>query len=183
MLKVFGFIKLSTTCDKNINLKKNQFNGFICMSFMEHAPDINKFLRSINKILKDESFGIIEVPNFNMILKKKLYTEFIRDHRFNAIMLMASYPNATFDICGIACGYYRIPFLEFLSATVIGKAFIKAPLQAIFTVFWFLPKVDEYKDESSVIAYWNYYVGEKHTVAGKDEKIYKEIPWVELVGF
>ena len=67
-------------CDKNINLKKNQFNGFICMSFMEHAPDINKFLRSINKILKDESFGIIEVPNFNMILKKKLYTEFIRDH-------------------------------------------------------------------------------------------------------
>ena len=42
---------------------------------------------------------------------------------------------------------------------------------------------DEYKDESSVIAYWNYYVGEKHTVAGKDEKIYTEIPWVELVGF
>ena len=42
---------------------------------------------------------------------------------------------------------------------------------------------DEYKDESSVIAYWNYYVGEKHTVAGKHEKIYTEIPWVELVGF
>ena len=27
-----------------------------------------------------KSFGIIEVPNFDMILKKKLYTEFIRDH-------------------------------------------------------------------------------------------------------
>ena len=42
---------------------------------------------------------------------------------------------------------------------------------------------DEYKDELSTIAYWNYYIGEKHTVASKDEKIYTEIPWVELVGF
>ena len=42
---------------------------------------------------------------------------------------------------------------------------------------------DEYKDESTAKAYWNYYIGEKYTVANKDEKIYKEIPWVELVGF
>ena len=42
---------------------------------------------------------------------------------------------------------------------------------------------DEYKDELSTIAYWNYYIGEKHTVANKDEEIYTEIPWVELVGF
>ena len=42
---------------------------------------------------------------------------------------------------------------------------------------------DEYKDECSIKAYWNYYIGEKHTVANKDEKIYTEIPWVELVGF
>ena len=42
---------------------------------------------------------------------------------------------------------------------------------------------DQYKDELSTIAYWNYYIGEKHTVANKDEQIYTEIPWVELVGF
>ena len=42
---------------------------------------------------------------------------------------------------------------------------------------------DEYKDKCSIQAYWNYYIGEKHTVANKDEKIYTEIPWVELVGF
>ena len=35
---------------------------------------------------------------------------------------------------------------------------------------------DEYKDECSVKAYWNYYIGEKHVVANKDEKIYKETP-------
>ena len=43
--------------------------------------------------------------------------------------------------------------------------------------------VAKYKDELSTIAYWNYYIGEKHTVANKDEEIYTEIPWVELVGF
>jgi len=32
---------------------------------------------------------------------------------------------------------------------------------------------DEFKDECSVQAYWNYYIGEKHTVANqKTEKIY-----------
>ena len=32
---------------------------------------------------------------------------------------------------------------------------------------------DEYKDECSVKAYWNYYIGEKHSVANKNEKIYE----------
>ena len=34
---------------------------------------------------------------------------------------------------------------------------------------------DEYKDPCSIKAYWNYYIGEKHTVAGKNEKIYEKI--------
>ena len=35
---------------------------------------------------------------------------------------------------------------------------------------------DEYKDKCSVKAYWNYYIGEKHTVANpKTEKIYEKI--------
>ena len=34
---------------------------------------------------------------------------------------------------------------------------------------------DKYKDECSVQAYWNYYIGEKHTVANpKKEKIYEQ---------
>ena len=35
---------------------------------------------------------------------------------------------------------------------------------------------DEYKNECSVKAYWNYYIGEKHTVANpKTEKIYEAL--------
>ena len=36
---------------------------------------------------------------------------------------------------------------------------------------------DEYKDKCSVQAYWNYYIGEKHTVANlKTEKLYERRP-------
>ena len=35
---------------------------------------------------------------------------------------------------------------------------------------------DEYKDKCSVKAYWNYYIGEKHSVANKNEKIYDTRP-------
>ena len=36
---------------------------------------------------------------------------------------------------------------------------------------------DEYKDECSIQAYWNYYIGEKHSVANKNEKIYEKRPY------
>ena len=36
---------------------------------------------------------------------------------------------------------------------------------------------DEYKDECSIQAYWNYYIGEKHSVANKNEKIYEQKPY------
>ena len=36
---------------------------------------------------------------------------------------------------------------------------------------------DKYKDECSVQAYWNYYIGEKHTIANlKTEKLYDRRP-------
>ena len=36
---------------------------------------------------------------------------------------------------------------------------------------------DEYKDECSIQAYWNYYIGEKHVVANlKTEKLYERRP-------
>ena len=31
---------------------------------------------------------------------------------------------------------------------------------------------DEYKHEDTITAYWNYYIGEKHSVANKNESIY-----------
>jgi SNARE associated Golgi protein len=50
---------------------------------------------------------------------------FIERHGFMGILLLAAYPNAAFDLCGICCGHFQMPFWEFFGATFIGKAFIK----------------------------------------------------------
>ena len=50
---------------------------------------------------------------------------FIRSHGFAGILLLAAWPNAAFDLCGICCGHFRMPFWQFFGATFIGKALIK----------------------------------------------------------
>ena len=56
---------------------------------------------------------------------------------FISILLMASWPNLTFDMCGILCGYYNIKISNFLIPTIIGKALIKAPLQCFVVLYFY----------------------------------------------
>jgi 2-polyprenyl-3-methyl-5-hydroxy-6-metoxy-1,4-benzoquinol methylase len=65
--------------DKNSNINNN-FDGFMCLSFMEHWPEPNKVLNGLSVILNEGAMGLIEVPNFDMILDDGLYSEFISDH-------------------------------------------------------------------------------------------------------
>ena len=60
-------------------------------------------------------------------------------HRFGffGILAAASIPNPLFDLAGITCGHFLIPFSTFFGATFIGKAVIKASMQAFFIVFLF----------------------------------------------
>ena len=60
------------------------------------------------------------------------------------------------------------------------KDFLAIPPRHIQGDDWCQPPQampDKYKDECSIKAYWNYYIGEKHVVANiNKEKIYKQIP-------
>ena len=60
------------------------------------------------------------------------------------------------------------------------KDFLAIPPRHIQGDDWCQPPQampDEYKDECSIQAYWNYYIGEKHIVANpKTEKIYERRP-------
>ena len=44
---------------------------------------------------------------------------------FFGILLAASIPNPLFDLAGITCGHFLIPFWTFFGATLIGKAIVK----------------------------------------------------------
>ena len=63
-------------------LKNISFEAFLMFNFLEHLPDPNRALCCIHYNLIGSGMGIVEVPNFNLILRKKIVTEFIRDHLF-----------------------------------------------------------------------------------------------------
>ena len=66
----------------NEKLSDGPFDGFLILNFFEHLPDPSTILKGIHHNLRDDAVGIIEVPNFDMILRKKLFSEFIGDHLF-----------------------------------------------------------------------------------------------------
>lgn len=63
-------------------IPQSPFDAFYIMNFLEHLPDINSTLRGIYNNLSENSVGLVEVPNFDMILQKNLFSEFIVDHLF-----------------------------------------------------------------------------------------------------
>ncbi|XP_055348599.1 vacuole membrane protein 1-like [Paramacrobiotus metropolitanus] len=56
---------------------------------------------------------------------------------FFGILLGASIPNPLFDLAGITCGHFLVPFSTFFGATLIGKAVIKMHIQMIFVIITF----------------------------------------------
>lgn len=68
--------------NENIKLKYAPFDAFMMLNFLEHLPNLNIVMSGIFNNLSEDAVGIIEVPNFNMILQKKLFSEFMRDHIF-----------------------------------------------------------------------------------------------------
>jgi SAM-dependent methyltransferase len=58
------------------------FDAFFIMNFLEHLPDPNSTLRGIYNNLTGDGLGLVEVPNFDMIIRKRLFSEFTSDHLF-----------------------------------------------------------------------------------------------------
>ena len=56
------------------------FDGFFTFNYLEHLPDPGAFLRGIAGNLKAGAPGIVEVPNFDLMLEKAIFSEFTIDH-------------------------------------------------------------------------------------------------------
>ena len=63
-------------------LPESPYDCFFIMNFFEHLPDPNATLRTLHLNLTDNGIGLIEVPNFDMIIRNNLFSEFINDHLF-----------------------------------------------------------------------------------------------------
>lgn len=70
-----GFVENS-----EYEIQGGPYKGFYIMNFLEHIPEPNEFLRGIVNNLMDGGVGIVEVPNFDMMTEKALFSEFMQDH-------------------------------------------------------------------------------------------------------
>lgn len=77
-LKAFkGFVDSAS-----LELEGAPYDAFFMMNFLEHLPDPNSVLRGIYNNLGDEAYGLLEVPNFDMVLDKKIFSDFSTEHLF-----------------------------------------------------------------------------------------------------
>jgi len=61
-------------------LEQAPFDAFFILNFLEHLPNPNASLRGAAHNLAEGGLGLVEVPNFDMILRNNLFSEFIGDH-------------------------------------------------------------------------------------------------------
>jgi len=66
--------------DDGTSIETAPFDGFVCLNFMEHWPKPASSLQAIGSHLAEGAIGLVEVPNFDMIIEKGLFSEFIADH-------------------------------------------------------------------------------------------------------
>lgn len=63
-------------------ISSGAFDGFYILNYLEHIPDIPRYLKGIWNNLKAGSVGLVEVPDFAMMLEKDFFAEFIPDHLY-----------------------------------------------------------------------------------------------------
>ncbi|MBU0502440.1 MAG: class I SAM-dependent methyltransferase [bacterium] len=64
----------------SFEIAESPFDAFFILNFLEHLPNPNLTLRGIYNNLAEGAVGLVEVPNFDMMLRQKLFSEFIPDH-------------------------------------------------------------------------------------------------------
>ena len=70
------------------------------------------------------------------------------------IFILSCYPNAAFDMAGIMAGISDMKTRSFLFATILGKGFVKAPIQA-FVIIYTTQKITD--ESESTLKNQNFY--------------------------
>jgi SAM-dependent methyltransferase len=78
------------------------FDAFFLLMFLEHMPDPCASLRVIRDQLAPGGIGLVEVPNFDMMVRECLFSEFISDHLmyFSRDTLISTLRWNGFDVIG-----------------------------------------------------------------------------------
>merc|ERR1711915_57356 len=100
------------------------------LSGSEPGEDTEEFLELQEKLKHPESMTKFEKAKYKV-------QQLVEKVGFFGILACASIPDPLFDLAGITCGHFLIPFWTFFGATLIGKAIIKMHIQKLFVIFAF----------------------------------------------
>lgn len=78
-------------------------------------------------MLDEDKLNSSDKLTFMDKMKLVLYRT-LKKNAFIAVTLCASIPNPLFDLAGLTCGHFLIPFGVFFGATFIGKSIIKVSI-------------------------------------------------------
>ncbi len=87
-----------------------------------------KGVEEIEDLLKREPRTFMEKAQ--VFLYKNLIQNKVKT--FVVVFMMASIPNPLFDLAGLTCGHFLIPFSIFFGAAFIGKSLVKVNIQVLF---------------------------------------------------
>lgn len=90
-------------------------------------------ISELNEINDSDSANNKNKNSLMSRIKKKIY-DYVQNFGFFAILIFASIPNPLFDLAGLTCGHFLIPFWTFFGATLIGKSLIKSNIQGMFYI-------------------------------------------------
>jgi hypothetical protein len=67
--------------DMPMNLNHHQpFASFGIFNYLEHIPDVTCYMSTLRQYLLPDAVGIVEVPNFNLMLENSVYSDFSAEH-------------------------------------------------------------------------------------------------------
>lgn len=96
---------------------------------------VNSELESLNR--DTAAMGLLERKKAGMV-------GLLQRHGFLGLVALAAWPNPLFDLCGICCGQWGMPFRTFFAATAVGKAALKAPMQClVYTHLFSISSLDQ----------------------------------------
>ena len=127
------------------------FDAFFIMNFFEHLPDPNGTLAGISSNLVDGGLGVVEVPNFDMMLRENLFSEFIGDHLFYFThdTLIQTLQHSGFEVIDCKETWYNY----IIRATVKKRTTLDLSKFADFRQ-WLTDDLHHYIDQFGSVAAW-----------------------------
>ena len=91
------------------------YDAFLMFNYLEHFPNPKKTLLQISNNLYSQGVGIVDVPNFEMIVNERIFSELVIDHLFY-------FTKSTLKLTLLSSGFDVLRINELLDGYVLSAA-------------------------------------------------------------